>query len=191
MSISSSDQQGGGRASTTLCPIVQHYLPLLALCDLRPGLARAVYHHLDTCAACADELEQYEDITRLLRAPRRGRSRDTSNSQRKVDTYRDTMYPSHETGATGAVAYARKRNEMFRRAFDEALTGTPHPDSDLKANDYMDYVASNSDSSGESPQRLSLNAAPSDAFAAAVRRTLATIAQQWPEPVGQPWNEDF
>ena len=68
MSESSSGKQGDRRASQTLCPVVQRFLPLLALQELRPGLERAIYVHLATCESCTDELQRYEAVTRLLRA---------------------------------------------------------------------------------------------------------------------------
>lgn len=193
MSTSSGGKQGGGRASLTLCPVIQHFLPFLALQELRPGLAHAVYHHLDSCASCAEELEQYEAVTRLLRERWKGRTEDTADCQFSGNASSDTLYrpddpldripslddtvlgkaydrmtppspsDSYPSDTSGALAFARKQNEAFRLAFDEALAGGPH---------------------------LSAHALPSDVFATGVRRSLARIAQQWDDPENQPCSEE-
>ena len=81
MSESSSGEQEDRQASRT-CPVIQRFLPLLALQELRPRLERAVYLHLATCESCTAELEQYEDVMRLLRASRKrsGRQKNPGDS---------------------------------------------------------------------------------------------------------------
>lgn len=220
MSKSSSGKQGDQEAPLTLCPVIQQFLPLLALQELRPGLAHAVYLHLDKCSSCADELEQYEAVTRLLRTRWKGsahqkrQNSDTSSytesnhwglSRLSADpfehspghtggTARETdpgdtaprsLHSVHSSDASGALAFARQRNEAFCLAFANALTGKKYASSFPMTSDDPEHTAPDGDSSDESSQRLSgndRNEAPSDAFTTGVRRSLARIAQQWHDP---------
>ena len=90
MRLSSNGEQGGGKASLTLCPIIQHFLPLLALQELRPRLAHAVRHHLVSCQSCMDELKQFEAITLLLRDRSQQDARqDRANTLSSSDPHRN------------------------------------------------------------------------------------------------------
>jgi hypothetical protein len=220
MSKLSSGKQGDWEASLTLCPVIQQFLPMLALQELRPGLERAVALHLAKCESCTDELAQYEAVTRLLQASwkdnghqasqsspndlsiitnQEGQSHESSPAQDGSvlemvpgNTAPPSLRPNRVDAETGARAFARSHNEDFRHAFAEALAGRKYTSSFPQADDAPEHAAASPHPSGKGkkPQRQAVNDAPADAFTTAVRRSLVAIAQLWHDPENQSRSED-
>jgi putative zinc finger protein len=215
--LSSSGSSKEDREETaSLCPVIRELLPLMALRELRPGRARAVHLHLMKCKACRAKLAQYEAVTKLLRARWTGGVHDTVQPQSVVRPIHSPASSggihgrkgaslsssagaskSQASGATharcggGAIAFVRRRNEVFRAAFRDARPGRRYARPLPVSSEHMERMLLDSPLSDQPSHRLGPIATPSEAITIDVERCLARIAQQWCDPANQPPNEEF